>query len=188
LRPGQARILEVPASVVMTGPLGAPAGYIGRRLRPFPGFGRILDALGRCWLRPSWGDPAVLRRATRRCLADGHPVINVMFHSSELMPGAFANTRIQLPENSQALSIPAGALETARAVGNPGEARAAVLGEGRMRGRAETDGADVLVLSSFPPGVGGGEIQTASNCPHGAPRLARPRHRPRASRWPGHRG
>jgi peptidoglycan/xylan/chitin deacetylase (PgdA/CDA1 family) len=88
MRPGQARILEVPASVVMTGPLGAPAGFIARRLRPFPGFGRILDALGRCWLRPSWGDPAVLRRATRRCLAEGHPVINVMFHSSELMPGA----------------------------------------------------------------------------------------------------
>ena len=30
--------------------------------------------------------------------------------AGELMPGAFANTRIQLPENSQALSIPAGAL------------------------------------------------------------------------------
>jgi len=30
--------------------------------------------------------------------------------SGELMPGAFANTRIQLPENTQALSIPAGAL------------------------------------------------------------------------------
>ena len=88
MRPGLARILEVPASVVMTGPLGAAVGFIGRRLRPFPGFGRILDALGRCWLRPSWGEPAALRRATRRCLADGHPVINVMFHSSELMPGA----------------------------------------------------------------------------------------------------
>lgn len=30
--------------------------------------------------------------------------------AGELMPGAFANTRIQLPENSQAMSIPAGAL------------------------------------------------------------------------------
>ena len=30
--------------------------------------------------------------------------------SGELMPGAFANTRIQLPENQQALAIPAGAL------------------------------------------------------------------------------
>lgn len=30
--------------------------------------------------------------------------------AGELMPGAFANTRIQLPENSLALSIPAGAL------------------------------------------------------------------------------
>jgi RND family efflux transporter MFP subunit len=30
--------------------------------------------------------------------------------SGELMPGAFANTRIELPANSQALSIPAGAL------------------------------------------------------------------------------
>ena len=85
---GLARILEVPASVVMTGPFGTAAGFMARRLRPFPGLGRILDALGRCWLRPSWGDPDVLRRATRRCLAEGHPVINVMFHSSELMPGA----------------------------------------------------------------------------------------------------
>ena len=30
--------------------------------------------------------------------------------SGELMPGAFANTRIELPANPQALSIPAGAL------------------------------------------------------------------------------
>ncbi len=30
--------------------------------------------------------------------------------SGELMPGAFANTRIQLPENALALSIPSGAL------------------------------------------------------------------------------
>jgi RND family efflux transporter MFP subunit len=30
--------------------------------------------------------------------------------AGELMPGAFANTRIQLPENAQAISIPAGAL------------------------------------------------------------------------------
>lgn len=88
MSPGQARLLEVPASVVMTGPFGPAAGFIGRRLRPFPGFGRILDALGRCWLRPSWGDPELLKRATRRCLIEGHPVINVMFHSSELMPGA----------------------------------------------------------------------------------------------------
>jgi hypothetical protein len=88
MKPGGGRILEVPASVVMTGPLGPAAERIGRHLRPFPGLGRILDALGRCWLRPSWGEPELLRRATRRCLAEGHPVINVMFHSSELMPGA----------------------------------------------------------------------------------------------------
>lgn len=87
-RPGAARILEVPASVVMTGPLGGVTRSVGRRLRPFPGLGRILDALGRCWLRPSWGEPETLRRATARCIALGHPVINVMFHSSELMPGA----------------------------------------------------------------------------------------------------
>jgi len=88
LKPGTSRLLEVPASVVMTGPFGRAAGIIGRRLRPFPGLGRILDGLGRCWLRPSWGEPELLRRATRRCLEEGHPVINVMFHSSELMPGA----------------------------------------------------------------------------------------------------
>lgn len=88
VKPGRASILEVPASVVMTGAFGKAAGLLGRRLRPFPGLGTLLDACGRCWLRPSWGEPAFLREATRRCLADGHPVINVMFHSSELMPGA----------------------------------------------------------------------------------------------------
>jgi multidrug efflux pump subunit AcrA (membrane-fusion protein) len=30
--------------------------------------------------------------------------------AGELMPGAFANTRIELPQNTQSLSIPAGAL------------------------------------------------------------------------------
>jgi hypothetical protein len=33
----------------------------------------------------------------------------------------------------------------------------------RMPRHADTD-VDVLVLSSFPPGVGGGELQRASSC------------------------
>jgi len=44
--------------------------------------------------------------------ASGTTRMQVVVENSagELMPGAFANTRIQLPENAQALSIPAGAL------------------------------------------------------------------------------
>ncbi|MFI5030638.1 MAG: efflux RND transporter periplasmic adaptor subunit [Reyranellales bacterium] len=52
--------------------------------------------------------------------------------SGELMPGAFANTRIELPANTQALSIPAGAL---------------IFGQKGLR-VAVLDGADKIKLKS----------------------------------------
>ena len=52
--------------------------------------------------------------------------------AGELMPGAFANTRIQLPANAQALSIPAGAL---------------IFGQKGLR-VAVLDGADKVQLKS----------------------------------------
>jgi RND family efflux transporter MFP subunit len=53
--------------------------------------------------------------------------------SGELMPGAFANTRIELPANAQALSIPAGAL---------------IFGQKGLR-VAVLDGADKVQLKSI---------------------------------------
>jgi RND family efflux transporter MFP subunit len=57
-----------------------------------------------------WG---VVEASTRAVdAASGTTRMQVVVENSagELMPGAFANTRIQLPVNTQALSIPAGAL------------------------------------------------------------------------------
>lgn len=87
-RPGAFGVLEVPVPSIMTGPLGPAAERAARWLRPFPGMGTIMDGLGRAWLRPSTGDPESLRRAARAFLARELPVLQVMFHSSELMPGA----------------------------------------------------------------------------------------------------
>jgi RND family efflux transporter MFP subunit len=53
--------------------------------------------------------------------------------SGELMPGAFANTRIELPANTQALSIPAGAL---------------IFGQNGLR-VAVLDGADKIKLKNI---------------------------------------
>lgn len=133
-RPGRSTLLEIPASVVMTGALGAAAGAVARRIRPLPGLGTLLDRLGRCWLRPSWGDPNRLRQATRRCIERGHPVLNVMFHSSELMPGASPYVRDE-GELERFLERLRAIVETALEA--PGvrwatlrEARAALMGEG----------------------------------------------------------
>jgi len=87
-RPGSFPVLEVPVPSIVTGPLGPVTERAARWLRPFPGMGTIMDGLGRAWLRPSTGDPESLRRAARAFLARELPVLHVMFHSSELMPGA----------------------------------------------------------------------------------------------------
>ena len=66
------------------------------------------------------------RRARRACRSWSTTT------SGELMPGAFANTRIELPANTQALSIPAGAL---------------IFGQKGLR-VAVLDGADKVQLKS----------------------------------------
>jgi len=86
--PGAFSVLEVPVPSIVTGPLGPLTERAARWLRPFPGMGTIMDGLGRAWLRPSTGDPEGLRRAARAFVARELPVLHVMFHSSELMPGA----------------------------------------------------------------------------------------------------
>ena len=85
--PGEGPLLEIPATLGMARPLGRALVPVIRRLPPFPGLGRILEGLGRVWLRPSELDETVLRQATAQWRAREWPVLNVMFHSSELMPG-----------------------------------------------------------------------------------------------------
>lgn len=87
-RPGSSTILEVPVPSIMRGPAGRGMEWVLRRIRPFPGLGRLLDRAGRCWLRPSEGDPESLARAAAAFLDRGLPILHIMFHSSELMPGA----------------------------------------------------------------------------------------------------
>jgi hypothetical protein len=86
--PGEGPLLEIPATLGMAGPLGRILAPAIRRLPPFPGLGRVLEGLGRVWLRPSELHESVLGRATAQWRAEEWPVLNVMFHSSELMPGA----------------------------------------------------------------------------------------------------
>ena len=71
----------------MVGALGRSLEPLLRHVPPFPGLGRIMEGLGRVWLRPSEFSEIVLAEATSRWRKDAWPVLNVMFHSSELMPG-----------------------------------------------------------------------------------------------------
>jgi peptidoglycan/xylan/chitin deacetylase (PgdA/CDA1 family) len=86
---GAARILEVPLSIrwqrlksLRPLALQAPVG-----LRPQ--LWRLLNATGViARLRPTFVSLAAMQRFARKALAARHPVLNVMFHSSELLPGA----------------------------------------------------------------------------------------------------
>jgi len=87
-KPGASSVLEVPVPSIVTGRMGPAVEAAARWLRPFPGMGTIMEGLGRAWLRPSTGDPDGLRRVAQAFLDRRLPVLQVMFHSSELMPGA----------------------------------------------------------------------------------------------------
>jgi peptidoglycan/xylan/chitin deacetylase (PgdA/CDA1 family) len=86
---GATRILEVPLSVrwqrlksLRPLALQAPVG-----LRP--PLWRLLNAAGViARLRPTFVGLAAMKRYARKALADRQPVLNLMFHSSELSPGA----------------------------------------------------------------------------------------------------
>jgi multidrug efflux pump subunit AcrA (membrane-fusion protein) len=69
--------------------------------------------------------------------------------SGELMPGAFANTRIQLPENQQALAIPAGAL----IFGEKGLRVATVDAGGKVTLKSVTIGRDLGQIVEIASGL-----------------------------------
>jgi hypothetical protein len=87
-RPGGARILEIPVTAATTPPLPKALERLYTLLPPIPyrgAFKRL--GLRAVWLRPSYTAlPDMLAFASR--LADaGVPCFNILFHSSELLPG-----------------------------------------------------------------------------------------------------
>lgn len=87
-RPGAARILEVPISSATLPWLPKPIEAAYARLRPIPWRG----ALKRLGLRPVWLRPSYTSLADMRAFADAlaarsAPCFNLIFHSSEILPG-----------------------------------------------------------------------------------------------------
>jgi hypothetical protein len=98
-RPGDSTLLEVPISYFLTRPMGSGAA---RRLARLPRNHPLLRVLraGRvvshAWLRPGRNvSAAKLIGVARAILAAGVPVLNVMFHSSEMAAGTSPHTRTE---------------------------------------------------------------------------------------------
>jgi hypothetical protein len=87
-RPGGARILEVPISAATDPPLPKVVEGVYARLPPIPWRG-ALKRLGirPVWLRPSYTPVAEMLSFATRLKERGAPCLNVIFHSSELLPG-----------------------------------------------------------------------------------------------------
>ena len=87
-RPGASTILEVPISAATSPALPKAAEALYARLRPIPWRGALRRlGLKAVWLRPSYAAlPDMLAFASRLARARV-PCFNVIFHSSELLPG-----------------------------------------------------------------------------------------------------
>ena len=87
-RPGTARLLEIPVTAATTPPLPKALERLYASLPPIPyrgAFKRL--GLRAVWLRPSYTAlPDMLSFATRLARQDV-PCFNILFHSSELLPG-----------------------------------------------------------------------------------------------------
>jgi hypothetical protein len=89
-RAGSSNVLEVPVSAGLHRRLPAfVQRWYGRAPRPYT-TKRILRKLGLArmqWLRPSYSDLADMQALARRLKREGVPVLNVIFHSSEIIAG-----------------------------------------------------------------------------------------------------
>ncbi|HEY3121256.1 MAG TPA: hypothetical protein VGL15_11575 [Vicinamibacteria bacterium] len=87
-RPGAARILEVPisASTLPRLPRALERAYASLAPIPWRGAFRRLG-LRPVWLRPSYSPVAEMTAFASRLAGRGAPCFNVIFHSSELIPG-----------------------------------------------------------------------------------------------------
>ena len=87
-RPGASRVLEVPISAATEPPLTKTLERLYASLPPIPYRG-ALRRLGirAVWLRPSYTSLADMLAFADRLAARGAPCFNVIFHSSEILPG-----------------------------------------------------------------------------------------------------
>jgi hypothetical protein len=87
-RPGRARLLEVPVSAATTPALPKPLEKAFASLTPIPWRGAFKRVgLRAVWLRPSYSALPDMLAFASRLAARGLPCFNVLFHSSELLPG-----------------------------------------------------------------------------------------------------
>jgi hypothetical protein len=104
-RAGAARILEVPISAATEPPLPKPLERLYASLPPIPWRGALKRlGLRPVWLRPSYTALPDMVSFASRLRERGAPCFNVIFHSSELLPGGS-------PYNPDAASV--GRFETA---------------------------------------------------------------------------
>jgi hypothetical protein len=87
-RSGSSRILEVPISAATSPPLPKRAEALYARLRPIPWRGALRRfGLKAVWLRPSYAALPDMLAFSSRLARAGVPCFNIIFHSSELLPG-----------------------------------------------------------------------------------------------------
>jgi hypothetical protein len=87
-RPGGARILEIPVSAATAPRLPKPLERLYTSLPPIPYRGALKRVgLRAVWLRPSYTALPDMLAFASRLGAEGVPCFNLLFHSSELLPG-----------------------------------------------------------------------------------------------------
>ena len=88
-QPGDSPIVEIPITVDFTRKI---PGWLKQAYPTLPDIGirrilRILFGIEMAWLRPSYASLVAMQRLAEVVIASGIPILNMMFHSSELMPG-----------------------------------------------------------------------------------------------------
>jgi hypothetical protein len=87
-RPGGSRILEVPISAATTPAMPKALERLYAALPPIPWRGALKRlGLRPVWLRPSYTTVADMLAFASRMKEGGAPCFNVIFHSSEVLPG-----------------------------------------------------------------------------------------------------
>jgi hypothetical protein len=87
-RPGSSSLLEIPISASTLPALPKPLEALYARLPPLPWRGALKRLrLRAVWLRPSYSSLIDMQAFATRLAAAQVPCFNIIFHSSELLPG-----------------------------------------------------------------------------------------------------